>query len=336
MSPPMSEPDDQRDELLAEIAILTYDRGMTQQEVAARVGLSRSTISRLLDEARRKGIVEIYINSPFRQSVELQAELCRRFGLKEARVLVSDTLSYQEMLQRLGRSAAFYVRPLIKENMVIGIAWGTAIYQLVRSFRPVTREMNITIAQMIGSVGAQNQDVDGANLAQEFARLVRGRYYDVHAPLVVETPQLREALMQERDVAEVLRLARRADIAIVGIGATTSQYSSLVRAGYLLEDDLADLRRVGAVGDVCAHHIDIYGREVQIDLNRRVVAVTLEDVKAIPHVIGIAGGQGKAEAILGALSGHYLDALITDSIAASEVLRIDEWMRQKEQGYGTS
>lgn len=330
MSPPISDLDDQREELLAEVAILTYDRGLTQQEVADRIRVSRSTVSRLLDEARRKGIVEIYINSPFRQSIELQAELCKRFSLKEARVLVSDTLSYEEMLQRLGKSAAFYLRSLIRENMIIGIAWGTAIHQLVRAFRPFEHETNIVIAQMIGSLGAQNQDVDGANLAQEFARLVRGRYYDVHAPLVVETPQLREALMQERDVAEVLKMARRADIAILGIGSVASHYSSLVRAGYLLEVDLAGLRQAGVVGDICAHNIDIQGNEVEIDLNRRVVGITLEDVKTIPHVIGMAGGREKAQAILGALNGRYLDALITDSIAANELLRIHEDINKQD------
>lgn len=332
MNPHASEIDDQRDELLAEVATLTYDRGLTQQEVAQRVGLSRSTISRLLNEARRKGIVEIYINSPFRQSVELQAELCKRFGLKEARVLVSDTLSYEEMLQRLGLSAAFHLRSLIRDNMVIGIAWGTAIYQLVRSFRPMTRETNIVIAQMVGSVGAQNYDVSGARLAQELARLVRGRYYELHAPLLVESAQLREALMQERDVAEVLRLACQSDMAVVGIGSFGSEYSSLVRSGYLRAHELAELRQAGAVGDICAYPIDICGREVQVDLKRRVVSITLHDLRAIPLVIGIAGGLSKAEAILGALNGGYLDVLITDSVAANEVLRIHERMSQGEQG----
>ena len=330
MNPTSFDADVRREELLAEVAILTYDQGLIQREVAERIGVSRSTVSRLLDEARRKGIVEVYINSPFRRSVRLQTELCDRFSLKEARVLTSDSLSYGEMLQRLGKSAAFYLRVLLKEDSVVGIAWGTALHELVRAFRPLEGDTNIVIAQMIGSVGARNQDVDGANLAQEFARLVRGRYYGVHAPLVVETHQLREALMQERDVAEVLELARTADIAIVGIGSVVSGFSSLVRAGYLHEENLPALRETGAVGDICAHHFDIYGQELSIDLNQRVVSVTLTDVKNIPLVIGIAGGKGKARALLGALHGDYLDVLITDSVAANELLRIDDGLMGKE------
>ena len=113
MSPTLFDLDENRGELLAEVAIPTYDQGFTQREVAERVGVSRSTVSRLLDEARRKGVVEIYINSPFRRSEELQAALCERFSLKEARVLASDSLRYEEMLQRLGKSAAFYLRSLL-------------------------------------------------------------------------------------------------------------------------------------------------------------------------------------------------------------------------------
>ena len=183
---------------------------------------------------------------------------------------------------------------------------------------------------MIGSAGAHYQDVDGANLTQEFARLVRGRYYSVHAPLVVERPQLRQALMQERDVAEVLELARNADIAIVGIGSVVRGFSSLVRAGYLQEENLLALRQAGAVGDICARHFDFYGRELPIDLNQRIVSVGLTAIKNIPLVIGIAGGKEKARGLLGALNGGYLDVLITDSVAANELLCIDDRLRGKE------
>ena len=324
MTPTLTEVDDRREELLAEVAILTYDQGLTQREVADRIGVSRSTVSRLLDEARRKGIVEVYINSPFRRSIELQTRLCARFTLREARVMIADTLGYQDILQRLGMSAAFYLRTLLKVDSIVAIAWGTALYQLVRAFRPLDHDTNIIIAQMIGSVGARNQDVDGANLAQEFARLLRGKYYDLHAPLLVETPELKNALMLERDVAEVLNLVRRADIAIVGIGSVASGFSSLVRAGYLHEGDLPGLRKMGVVGDVCARHIDIHGNELPIDLNQRAVGVTLSELKRIPTVIGVAGGQGKAPAILGALHGGHMDVLITDSTAATELLRLDD------------
>jgi deoxyribonucleoside regulator len=323
MTPSVLGLESRREELLAEVAILIYEQGLTQQEVAERIGVSRSTVSRLMDEARQRGIVQIYINTPFHRSVELQSRLCERFALREARVLVSDGLGYRDMLQRLGMSAAFYLRALVKNDMRVGVAWGTALYELVRAFRPLDRDTRISVIQIIGSIGAIDQNVDGANLSHDFAKLVRGRYYDLHAPLVVETAQLREALMRERDVADVLAMARQADIALVGIGSVETGFSSLVRAGYLSEDDLPHLRASSAVGDVCAHHFDMNGRELPIDLNQRVIGITLEQLKEIPFVVALAGGKQKAPAILGALRGGYLDVLITDSVAATEVLALD-------------
>jgi deoxyribonucleoside regulator len=323
MTPSVLGLDSRREELLAEVAILIYEQGLTQQEVAERIGVSRSTVSRLLDEARQRGIVQVYINTPFRRSVELQTLLCERFSLREARVLVSDTLSYREMLQRLGMSAAFYLRALLRNDMCVGVAWGTALYELVRAFRPLDHDTQVSVVQIIGSVGAIDQNVDGANLAHEFAKLVRGRYFDLHAPLLVETPELREALMRERDVVEVMSMARRADMALVGIGSVEAGYNSLVRAGYLHEADLPTLRGAAAVGDVCAHHFDVHGVELPIDLNQRVIGITLEQLKEIPLVVALAGGEQKAPAILGALRGGYINVLITDSVAATKVLSLD-------------
>ncbi len=312
-----------REELLAEVAIWIYEQGLTQQEVAQRIGVSRSTVSRLLDEARQRGIVQVYINTPFHRSTDLQSKLCEHFALREARVLVCDGLGYREMLQRLGMSAAFYLRAMLKNDMRVGVAWGTALYELVRAFRPLDHDTHIAVVQIIGSIGAIDQNVDGANLSHEFARLVRGRCYDLHAPLLVETPQLREALMRERNVAEVLAMARQVDLALVGIGSVETGFSSLVRAGYMSEEDLPYLRSTSAVGDVCAHHFDVNGVELPIDLNHRVVGITLEHLREIPFVVGLAGGKEKAPAILGALRGGYLDVLITDKVAATEVLALD-------------
>ena len=295
--------DAQREEIVAEVAILIYEQGLTQQQVADRIGVSRSTVSRLLDKAQREGIVQIYINTPFGRSLELQTQLCKRFGLKEARVLVSDSLTYDEMLQRLGMSAAFYLRGLLKENMRVGIAWGAALHKLVKAFRPFERSSGISVVQMIGSIGALNQDLVGADLGHDFAELVHGRYYDLLAPLVVETAQLREALMQQRDIADVLALARHADVALVGIGSAATGVPTPARAGYLSEEDLRQLREANAVGDICGQYFDIHGQVVPIDLNRRVVGITLSDLKEIPLVVGIAGGREKILAILGALRG---------------------------------
>lgn len=316
--------DAQRRELLAEVAILTYEQGLTQQEVADRIGVSRSTVSRLLDEARRKRVVEIYINTPFRRSAELQARLCERFGLKEARVLISDSATYEGMLKRLGEFSASYVRTLLQDDTVIGVAWGVAPQHLVRGFRPLDRDTRIVVVKMLGSIGALDQDTIGTNLAHDLAQLVRGRYYDLPAPMLVDNPRLRDALIKERDISQVLALAEQADIAIVGIGSTVPGYNTPERAGYLREEDMRQLREADAVGDILSQYFDTHGQVLPIDLNSRVIGLTLDKLREIPFVIGVAGGEVKAAAILGALRGGHVNVLLTDDVAANKVLELDE------------
>ena len=272
MTPSVLGLESRREELLAEVAILIYEQGLTQQEVAERIGVSRSTVSRLLDEARQRGIVQVYINTPFHRSVDLQSRLCERFALREARVLVSRWPRLSGDVAAAGHVGRLLLEgALLRNDMRVGVAWGTALYELVRAFRPLDRDTHIAVVQIIGSIGAIDQNVDGANLAHEFARLVRGRYYDLHAPLVVETPQLREALMRERDVAEVLAMARQADMALVGIGSVETGLLQPGARRLPERGGLAHSRAASAVGDVCAHHFDCNGVELPIDLNQRVI-----------------------------------------------------------------
>jgi DNA-binding transcriptional regulator LsrR (DeoR family) len=108
----------------------------------------------------------------------------------------------------------------------------------------------------------------------------------------------------------------------VGIGSTQPEISPLMRAGYLTEEQQQEIRQAGAVGDFCGYNLDIYGRLLDIPINQRVIGITLDDLRAIPCVVGVAGGAIKAPSILGVLRGELVDVLITDDRAAREVLRL--------------
>jgi DNA-binding transcriptional regulator LsrR (DeoR family) len=156
------------------------------------------------------------------------------------------------------------------------------------------------------------------------ADINRGEYRYLHAPLVVENGQVREGLLQEPRIQETLGLARKVDIALVGIGSLVPEVSSLLRAGYLDQEALTELRAHGAVGDICGRHYDVHGRVMDIELNRRMVGIELKDLQGIEQVIGVAGGEAKAEAILGALRGGHINVLVTDDGAAGKVLTLEE------------
>jgi len=312
-----------KEELLIEIATLYYYDGLTQREIAKRFGISRSNVSRLLTEARRRGIVEIKVKQKIQLDYDLQKEIANMFHLKDARILKSSRLNYKEMLKKLGAVATGYLKTILGKVSIIGMSWGTAIYEIVNAFEPEVYK-DIEVIQMIGGIGAENPDIDGTELARRLAEKVGGRYRYLHAPLIVESADIKRAMMQERNVKGTLERVKKADIAIVGIGSTNPNVSSLIRAGYLNKKELSEIKKLGAIGDVCAKHFDIYGNLCQIDLNERVIGINIEELKKINYVIGIAGGKVKASAILGVLRGSYINVLISDDQAISEVLKLND------------
>ncbi|WP_293174675.1 sugar-binding transcriptional regulator [Oceanithermus sp.] len=313
--------DDERLAYLARVAAMYFEESRTQQEIARALGISRSGVSRLLTEARERGVVEIVIHHPLPRARELERALTARFGLKEARVLAGGDDGYEATLRRLGRLAARYFEDRVHDGMTIGISWGGALYEMIREIRP-RDYTNVEVVQLIGATGAEATPTSGPILAQLLAERLRCRSYQLHAPLIVADETARRALLEERHIRETLERARRADLALVGIGTTRQGYYSLVRAGYLSEEDATRIRQSGAVGDVCAQHYDFDGRWLDIELNRRVIGIDHEALRNIDTVIGVAGGSVKAQAIYGALKGGYVNVLITDEAAARRVLAL--------------
>jgi DNA-binding transcriptional regulator LsrR (DeoR family) len=317
----MRELDDDRTRLLTQVASLYHEQGLTQGKVAQKVGLSRSNISRLLTEARQRGIVEIRIRQPLPTVAFLEAELKDRFQLRDAHVLSSGTRSTDMVLQGIGALAAEHLKDFLHDSMVLGIGWGTALYETVNAFRPMSVN-HVQVVQMIGGIGAVNPHIDGTELARRLAEALGGRFRYLLAPLVVESAAVREALMQERDVREVLDLAHQADLAIVGIGSVHPKVSSLIRAGYLTENELRAIAQAGSVGDICAQHFDIHGHICQLELHQRIIGMDLASLRKVKCVFAVAGWKEKAPAILGALRGGFVEILVTNDVAAQEVLRL--------------
>jgi len=312
-----------KEDLLIEIATLYYYDGLTQREIAKRFSISRSNVSRLLTEARNRGIVEIKVKQKIPLDYNLQKEIRSRFSLKDVKILKFYGLDYQEMLRKLGTIAARYLKTILNKVSIVGMSWGTAIYEVVNAFESEFYK-NIEVIQMIGGIGAENPDIDGTELARRLAEKVGGRYRYLHAPLIVENADIKKAIIVEKNVKEVLQKVKKADVAIVGIGSTDPTVSSLVRAGYLNKKELNEIRKLGAVGDICARHFDINGNLCQIDLNERVIGIDTDVLKDINYVIGVAGGKAKASAILGVLRGGYINVLISDNKAISEVLKLND------------
>ena len=312
-------PDD-RGLLLARVASLYYELGLTQEEIAGEVGVSRSTVSRLLTEAREVGIVEVRIRHPLARSPVLEQDLKDRFSLKAARVLAEEGLEYHEMVRRLGILAAEYLCDQLHAEAVLGLTWGRAVSAVVRAMRR-PGNFAVHVVQLAGSVGRMGPERDGLELSRILANVLGGRCLYLRAPLIVKTPELCQALMEDPELREAMRLGQRADFAIAGIGSVAAEHSTVVEAGYLSAQELSQLAAAGAVGDIASRHFDAQGRECEVELKDRVIGLSLDQLKAIPRLVGVAGGPWKTQAILGAVRGGLVDVLVTDRATAESVLR---------------
>lgn len=305
---------------LAHVASLYYDQGKTQKEVSEEVGVTRSAISRLLTEAREKGIVEIIVHYPWRTAADLEQRLVSTFGLRAARVLVSENKPYEGMLQGLGVLASQYLEGILRDGLTISISWGSALYQMIQAMHPANLP-NLEIVQLIGATGMEDMLTDGPILARLLSNRLGASCRYLHAPLIVDSAAGHDALLEERTIQETLKRARNADVALVGIGSTDPEIYSLLRSGYVTEAEASEVRAAGAIGDICGQHYAASGELLDIEINHRVIGITLPDLVKTDTIIGVAGGERKASTILGALRAGYVNVLITDERAARQLLR---------------
>lgn len=303
--------------LMAKVADLYYRRRFTQQDIADRLGLSRPTVSRLLQRSRTEGIVRIEIALPDNAHHQLEADLEERFGLREALVVSARGASAAASRRALGEAAAAYLDRALAGGECVGISWGTTLAAVIDHVRP--RRLHTTVLPLAGGLGQAAPHIHANELAWRLAAAHEGRAQLLHAPAIVAHSGIRTALLSDPAVRRVLERASLAQVALVGIGALVPS-STLIQSGHLSAAEVAALRRRGAVGDICTRPFTAGGGCAGGALENRIVAIDLAALREIPVVIGVAGGPEKTDAILGALTGHLITVLVTDDVSASAVL----------------
>ena len=306
--------------LLYRIAQAYYVDGLTQKQIANRFGLSRPKVSRLLQKGRENGIINITLLPPPNGLADLEHELERRFGLQEAVVVpVSDPTHHPTVVRELGPTAAECLSRCISGDEVIATAWGTSILAMTDAL-PYRSWPGVTVVQLLGGLGPVDTLEHSAELTQHLARKLGAKLRLLPAPGIVATREMATALKSDAQIAAILKLAESADVALVGLGAPTP-HSIVLRTGTILSgEDLERLQELGAVGDIALRYMDRDGNPINLEINERIIGLTLEQIRRIPRVIGIAGGTAKHEIIQAALHGNILDVLVTDLATAETLL----------------
>ena len=307
-------PDDDPAALVEQVARLFFEQQLTKVEIAARVGISRFRVARLLDRALAEGVVRIEFRGAPAQDRDLGAAIAERFGIRRCVVSASDEPG---AMARLG---AGVVDGLLEPGESIGVAWGSTVARVVRAM-PAREDPSIDVVQLAGSSDSLDATSDPGDVTRVFAERLGATHHRLHAPAFVESPGLRDALLRQPDVAATIRRFDGLAIALVGIGAFggdgTSPRSSLVRSGALSAAETRRLARLGAVGDLIVHPFTADGVFVAPDLAERAIAIGIDELRRVPTVVAVAAGAGKLAAIRGALATGVVAVLVTTAVSST-------------------
>jgi DNA-binding transcriptional regulator LsrR (DeoR family) len=302
-------------ELTVLAAWLYYDDELTHEQIGHRLGISRIMVTRLLQKARREGIVQIKITKPLPIQHDLEHRLQTTFGLKHA-IVVRTRSTADATLGDVGRAGADYLKRIVYSGCRLGVGWSTTVSRMALHLEAPPEPVTCAVNDLAGSyLGHANP----YSISVQVAKVLGAPLEALPIPAVMQEPEARDAVLKEQPISIALEHASRSDIAIVGLG-DVGDHSTLVHTGYLTPEQMADVRRHGAVGDVLLHFYDIHGRYVPTPLDARTISVNWEQLQHIPYVVALATGPTKLDAILGALRGGLCHCLITDTETARCVL----------------
>ena len=313
----MSSPVTDRSRLLIEAARLYYEHNLNQAQIATRLDVSRPGVSRLLQEARDTGIVKIQIVDPGARGTRLESALREKYGLKHAIVVPSDKQD-TVLKSRMGPALITLLDQLLTENTTLGVSWGSTLQAATEHLKPRLVK-NMTVVQLNGGVSKAELDTHATEIAGRMGENYQAIPYLLPLPAIVDTAELKKAIISDRNIAKTLKLAREADIAVFTVGAFGSK-SVLVQADYFEEAEVQALIQAGAVADICSRLIKADGSICSPELDDRTIGIELAELKARPFSIAVAGGLNKAQAIRAGLAGGYFISLITDEDVARQLL----------------
>lgn len=305
--------------MLAMVANLYYNSEMTQNEIAERMYTSRSKVSRMLKEARELGVVEITIKEPWERDLNLENEIRKLFHVDNIRVVISKENSKDQVMKRLSEVSAYYLDSIVKENMVVGISWGSTLYRIVKYIGANNKKnIPITVVPIMGASNVKQPERDAMDLAKDLASAYGGAYQYIYAPLFVNSKKLKESLIMDDSIKDAIQLARNADVILTSVGSV--EYKTW--QNYLGEKTFKILESQGAIGHIGGHFFDIEGNAIYTQLTDRMIGVGFDDFKKCKNVVCIAYGDVKAKAIKGALSGGFVNTLIVDKDCAESVIKL--------------
>ena len=293
-----------------------YKIGMTQGEIANRLGINRARVINILNEARKDGTVTFHVSGEDAELMALEVQLKEKWGLRD--VFLTPVVSDEELKNDLSMAGAQYLEMnLPSKESLIALGWGETISGITRNLGRVIPEKTSFVTLCGGVMHYLSEHTPG-NVGTPLS----GFLYPFHViptPLMVSSTELRDQLLKEPEVQHVMNMAQLADIAMVGIGSlkTSTEFEGF---GYKLQKELDLLKKRGAVGEMHGEYFNSDGEPLELQHHHRLISIRLETLRKMKHVVGVAGGADKIQALQAALKGGFIHSIITDEMTARSLL----------------
>lgn len=298
-----------------------YNDDMTQSEIAERLYISRSKVSRMLQEAKELGIVHIKVDYPWMHNTSMELAIKRKLGLDTAIVIHNQSNGGKEDFRSLIDASAQHLESVIGRDTTVGVSWGSTLYSIVKIICSENRKnMPIRVVPIMGGSNTDAEGRDALDLARQLADAYGGTYYHMHAPLYSKNRAEREAILKNEQIRQALEIARKSDVILTSVGSVFTESWKDYLSGHMLDR----LKEKGVVGHMAGHFFDIHGRLLSSSLQDRMTGLSPEELRQCPNTICVAFGEGKAEAALGAVRAGLVNTLIVDDYCAGKILMVME------------
>jgi DNA-binding transcriptional regulator LsrR (DeoR family) len=299
-------------------AWLYYTYGYTQKDIAERLGLARTTVVKLLDEALKRSEVQIWIAEGGPELTDLSLKLEDRLKLDEA-IVVPGGDGADDTAKAVGAALGAFLSKTINDGMSIGVGWGRTLTASLATFRPPRRD-NVKVVSLLGGV-VEVALTNPLEFTWRLANQIGAECFLFPAPLLVDSAETRDRLMIRCGLDRLERLASSLDLAVLSVGDIGASATSLSK-GLLSKAQLQELYEAGCVSDTLCNFLDAEGNSVVHPLNERVMSISLDTISRARHIVIATGGAARAEAILSARNRIGCNTLVTDERAARRLLEL--------------
>lgn len=315
-----SSPDINSKQFMVNIAYLYYKEHMTQAQIAKKLHISRSLVSKLLVQSRENGIVEVVIHEELvRIHQELEDRLKRILGLQE--VICTEPTAGQTERESVAIQAANYLEKRIQNVKNVAVSGGGMMKEVAVNFVPSIPMEHVTFVPICGGVDDELWELQSNTVCEYFVSHSGAFGKQFHAPVVVDSENAKQILMHQNYIRKVITLAQNAEIAMVGIG-TGKRYFDIAENYLPKEQCEFDDLRARIKGDIAFNYYDSDGQLIDCPWNRQNMTLSLDHIRKIPEVICVACEREKAESIYIAIHSNIINTLIVPASLGSQILKL--------------